>query len=141
LNIKHKPDIILTNCQKEDLEKLWLIYGNCGQEHSVSNHKFIQKILEKGQDQRGSLNPTEKCLLAVEIILTDLQVGDMVIIPDRFSLRNNRQSRTNIILGIYPRQEYLIMTKILKSGKPSQDFSAKIYWHLNNAHHLERMVK
>lgn len=138
-----KPDIVLTLHQRERLENLWGLYGTNGPKHTMKDHKFIQKILEKGQDWRGLFNPTEACLLAVEAVLPKLRVGDMVIIPDRFRLRNKRQSRANVILAISPERgrRYLKMTKILKSGKPSQDPAAEVYWHLDNAHYLERMTK
>ncbi len=38
--------------QRRALENLWFIYGNGGPKHSHGNHKFIQGILERGEDDR-----------------------------------------------------------------------------------------
>jgi hypothetical protein len=42
----------LTEDQKKGLMKLWFIYGNRGKKHSHGNHRFIQCILEHGEDER-----------------------------------------------------------------------------------------
>lgn len=45
-------NIILTEEQRKKLNKLWFIYGNNGKKHSYSNHRFIQNILSRGEDDR-----------------------------------------------------------------------------------------
>lgn len=57
--------IVLTESQRKALEKLWFIYGNHGKKHSHSNHRFIQNLLSRGEDDRefylqGSQNMREK---------------------------------------------------------------------------------
>ena len=42
--------IVLSEQQREKLEKLWFIYGNNGKKHTHHNHRFIQNILEHGED-------------------------------------------------------------------------------------------
>lgn len=42
--------IHLTETQRTQLEKLFFIYGNKGRKHTHHNHRFIQNIIEHGQD-------------------------------------------------------------------------------------------
>jgi len=45
-----KNKIILTAEQRKQLTKLWFIYGNNGKKHTHQNHRYIQNILEHGED-------------------------------------------------------------------------------------------
>lgn len=42
----------LNEKQIKALEKLWFIYGNNGKKHSHMNHRFIQNLLSRGEDNR-----------------------------------------------------------------------------------------
>jgi hypothetical protein len=42
--------IILSKEQRDKLNKLWFIYGNHGKKCTFHNHKFIQSLLERGED-------------------------------------------------------------------------------------------
>lgn len=42
----------LTPDARRLLERIWFIYGNGGPKHTHGNHKFIQGILEHGEDDR-----------------------------------------------------------------------------------------
>jgi hypothetical protein len=65
--------------QKKALEHLWFIFGNYGPKCTMGNHKFIQGILERGEDDRefyrhqgrvASVKPlTKECEDAVDEIL------------------------------------------------------------------------
>lgn len=44
--------ITLTEDQRAKLNKLWFIFGNHGKKHSHSNHRFIQNLLSRGEDDR-----------------------------------------------------------------------------------------
>lgn len=69
----------LTKEQRRALEELWFEYGNGGPKHTHGNHKFIQGILERGEDDRkfyrrpgrvpGWLPVTLGCEAAVDAIL------------------------------------------------------------------------
>lgn len=73
--------IELTHEQRSKLLDLWFKYGNNGSRHTMGNHKFIQNILERGEDNRdfysGVQNPnipkhyllTEECVKEVDKIL------------------------------------------------------------------------
>ncbi|MET0623877.1 MAG: hypothetical protein ABW250_12905 [Pyrinomonadaceae bacterium] len=69
--------VILTDAQRERLERLWFIYGNYGPKTTPGNHQFIQGLLEHGLDLRPLQTkrtakrekPTEECEAAVEAIL------------------------------------------------------------------------
>jgi uncharacterized protein (DUF3820 family) len=50
--LKNNKMIQLTDEQRNKLNKLWFIYGNNGKKHSHSNHRFIQNILSRGEDDR-----------------------------------------------------------------------------------------
>lgn len=41
---------ILTADQRKKLEALWFIYGNGGKKATLGNHKFIQGLLEHGEN-------------------------------------------------------------------------------------------
>ena len=40
----------LSTHQRSELIKLWFIYGNNGPKHTHHNHRFIQNIIEHGED-------------------------------------------------------------------------------------------
>jgi len=72
--------ITLTPVQRKALEGLWFLYGNNGPQHTWGNHKFIQGILERGEDDReffkkparvvpGWKGVTPECETAVDLIL------------------------------------------------------------------------
>jgi len=42
----------LTENQHKQLNKLWFVYGNDGKKHSHNNHRFIQNLLSRGEDDR-----------------------------------------------------------------------------------------
>jgi hypothetical protein len=70
--------VILTQGQRERLERLWFYYGNYGPKTTPGNHSFIQRLLENGIDERSLHNkrtpkseiPTPECERAVEAILS-----------------------------------------------------------------------
>lgn len=55
--------------QRRNLEDLWFVYGNHGKKHTMSSHRFIQEILEKGMDRRDFFRPPPECVKAVDEIL------------------------------------------------------------------------
>jgi len=63
------PKVILTEAQRKKLENLWFKWGNHGPKSTHSNHRFIQCILERGEDARVFFKPTEELLLLVDEIL------------------------------------------------------------------------
>jgi hypothetical protein len=70
--------VIITQEQRERLERLWFYYGNYGPKTTPANHSFIQRLLENGIDERSLHNkrtpksdiPTPECERAVEAILS-----------------------------------------------------------------------
>lgn len=70
----------LTYEQRKALENLWFEYGNNGPKHTWGNHKFIQGMLERGEDDRDFFRKTGRlkewkplspeCEAAVDAILT-----------------------------------------------------------------------
>ncbi len=60
--------------QKRQLENLWFIYGNGGKFSTLSNHKFLQQLLERGDDLRKFYSPSCELLEKVDSILA--QVSD-----------------------------------------------------------------
>lgn len=64
------PKIELTTKQRRKLEDLWFIYGNGGSKHSQEGHKFIQHILEQGEDIRRFYRPGREVLAAVDGVLS-----------------------------------------------------------------------
>ena len=85
--VKDKITHNLTEEQREALNKLWFIYGNHGKKTTLSNHRFIQNILTRGEDDRDfflnanysryiaagqdvvKLKITKECIDAVDKIL------------------------------------------------------------------------
>lgn len=78
--------VVLTSEQKSELEKLWFIYGNGHQKHTLGNHKFIQNLIENNDyHSKFYLNTTQitnclsrECLQKVDEILDNLKIGDKV---------------------------------------------------------------
>ena len=70
-----KRQIILSDEQRRLLEKLWFIFGNNGKKHSHCNHRYIQNILEQGEDteafykQSPKNDLTQECIDEVKNIL------------------------------------------------------------------------
>jgi len=70
--------VILTDAQRERLERLWFIYGNHGPKTTPGNHQFIQGLLEHGLDLRPLQTkrtakrdiPTDECVAAVEAVMS-----------------------------------------------------------------------
>lgn len=56
----------LTPQARKELERLWFIYGNHGRKHSDAGHKFIQVLLESGQDERDFFHPPEDVVALVD---------------------------------------------------------------------------
>lgn len=52
------------------IEDLWFVYGNNGKHHTLTNHKYIQQLLEWGKDHRDFYRPSKQCLAAVQSIMT-----------------------------------------------------------------------
>lgn len=62
--------------QRQKLHKLWFVYGNNGKKHSHVNHRYIQNILEHGEDTESFYNAphtkvkiSDECLNDVKAIL------------------------------------------------------------------------
>lgn len=78
--------VVLTAEQKQSLEKLWFIYGNGHEKHTLGNHKFIQNLIVDNEDYRNLYvnSPsifdklTSECQIEVDKILDDLKIGDKV---------------------------------------------------------------
>ena len=64
--MKTKSRIELTTEKRRALEDLWFIYGNGGSKHSQEGHKFIQHILEHGEDIRLFYRPGREVIAAVD---------------------------------------------------------------------------
>lgn len=52
----------LSDVQRKQLGRLWMVYGNNGRLHSHSNHRFIQDLLEVGEDLRVNGSPHSKLI-------------------------------------------------------------------------------
>lgn len=69
--------IILSEEQRDKLSDLWFIFGNNGKKCNHGNHKFIQNILEHGEDNRefykssriAGYEVTDECIKEVDNIL------------------------------------------------------------------------
>ncbi len=48
-----KKIITFTDSQRTLLNKLWFVFGNNGEKHTHNNHRFIQNLLETGEDTRN----------------------------------------------------------------------------------------
>jgi hypothetical protein len=60
---------MLTEAQRRRLEDLWFEFGNHGPRHSMRDHKFIQGLLERGEDLRDFYKPSPECLSEVDAAL------------------------------------------------------------------------
>lgn len=47
---ERKSEIALSEEQLKKLNKLWFIYGNKGKKHTHYNHRYIQNLLEKNEN-------------------------------------------------------------------------------------------
>lgn len=78
--------VVITAEQHKALEKLWFIYGNGHEKHTLGNHRYIQNLLEKHEDYRKLYvngpsvldKLTSECQLEVDKILDNLKIGDKV---------------------------------------------------------------
>jgi len=59
----------LTEEQKNQLKDIWFIYGNNGKKHTLSGHKYIQKLLDQGEDYRSFYKPSKELIKLVDSIL------------------------------------------------------------------------
>jgi hypothetical protein len=60
--------ISLNDSQQKALRKLWFIYGNSGIKHSHCNHRYIQNILEHGEDTESFYKQSSKNDLTQECV-------------------------------------------------------------------------
>lgn len=83
--------IEIDESQRTKLMKLWFIYGNNGKKHTHHNHRYIQNIIEHGEDTEefyknaskdrtnlakinwNTIKLTDECVDAVKAILNDKQ--------------------------------------------------------------------
>jgi hypothetical protein len=96
-SMAQEEKIVLTGEQRYKLEKLWMVYGNQGKKHTHHNHRFIQNILEHGNDTEDfykeadkklpkghtsfiTMELTEECISEVRRILANdtMEIGDVV---------------------------------------------------------------
>ena len=61
--------VAVTEESRQQLERLWFVYGNYGPKHTMENHYFIQGFLERGQDERDFNDVAPVCLAAVDVVL------------------------------------------------------------------------
>jgi hypothetical protein len=68
---RQTKEILLTDTQRDRLERLWFVYGNHGPKRTPGNHTFIQGFLEHGLDLRDmrGWEPTKECEAAVDAVL------------------------------------------------------------------------
>ena len=59
----------MTDSQRKELSEIWWYYGNGGPKASLSNHKFIQKLIDSDRDLRDFYKPSYECLKAVDKIM------------------------------------------------------------------------
>lgn len=64
--------------QRRALTKLWFIYGNNGSRHTDAGHKFIQRLLDSGTDQREFYRPGKELTDLVDKII---QGQEIVALP------------------------------------------------------------
>lgn len=55
-----EKEIVLSEEQRKQLNKLWHIYGNNGKKHTHHNHRFIQNFLEHGEDTEDFYRNADK---------------------------------------------------------------------------------
>lgn len=61
----------LNNEQRRELEKLWFVYGNGGRKSTHANHRFVQCLLEHGEDCRDFFKPSQELIELVDGVLRD----------------------------------------------------------------------
>lgn len=64
--------IKLSEKQIKELKKLWFVYGNGGEKHTLFNHKYIQGIIECSEQRTEYLKKklvTEECKNEVESVI------------------------------------------------------------------------
>lgn len=61
----------LTPTQRRELNRLWFIYGNHGAKHSDAGHKFLQGLIEHGEDLRDFYGPSAELVALVDQVLTN----------------------------------------------------------------------
>ena len=68
---RQSEEVLLTDSQRERLERLWFVYGNHGPKRTPGNHTFIQGFLEHGLDLRDmrGWRPTPECEAVVDAVL------------------------------------------------------------------------
>ena len=83
--------IVLTEVQRKALNKLWFLYGNHGKKSTHSNHRFIQNILQHGEDDR------EPCSMIEYKILE--QWEDIILVFDKEGRLNfvNSEEQENLL--------------------------------------------
>lgn len=59
----------LNQQQRQDIRKLWMIYGNYGRRHSDAGHKFLQRLLDSNEDTRDYWRPGPELTGLVDAIL------------------------------------------------------------------------
>jgi hypothetical protein len=60
--MKKTKKIQLSEQQSKDLNALWFLYGNKGKLHTHHNHRFIQNLIEHGEDTEKFYRSAEKSL-------------------------------------------------------------------------------
>jgi anti-sigma factor ChrR (cupin superfamily) len=81
--------IELTQEQRTKLERLWFVYGNNGPKHSHHNHRFIQNILEHGEDTEEFYKNADMTLSnAAEIHASAVYLRDSCVVAVREILNN-----------------------------------------------------
>lgn len=73
----------MNRIQQKALERLWFVFGNNGPKHTWGNHKFIQILIERDEDDREFFRTparatihqplTAECEAAVDAILNNNQ--------------------------------------------------------------------
>ena len=54
---------------RDHLTEIWYEYGNPGKNYNDADHKFLQAILERSEDLRRTLKPSQEILQTVDTIL------------------------------------------------------------------------
>lgn len=67
---RENKSVTITASQRKFLEDLWFLWGNNGRLHTMSNHKFIQCILERGDYDTKFFSPNKLLVSVVDSILS-----------------------------------------------------------------------
>jgi hypothetical protein len=72
----------LTQVQRKLLSDLWFKFGNSGPKHTHAGHRFIQCLLEHGEDCRDFFKPPKEVIEAVDPVLamTEMSEADALLI-------------------------------------------------------------